>query len=295
MEIPVASNRWIEENRRFFAPPIGNKLMYKGDLSVMFVGGPNGRRDFHIDESAEFFFQITGNMELPIIENERKRIVKIRQGDVFLLPSRVPHSPQRPEQGSVGLVIERARADGIEYDCLRWYTDFDKCEEIEYEAYFACKDLGKDLLPAIQEYKDFKQNDNEYNRPSILPIVENDSVITPEPFNLQAFVEKNKLKLQNGLHVPLFKNHPETEFNVFLSSKQRELVTSLTCEVFVFQVQGTSVFTGGSGKHTLGPSACFVLKQGTKWMAERKHDPNTELIESVTLVMYINPSANKSA
>lgn len=286
MEKPINADAWIADNRSAFSPPIGNKLMYKGDVSVMFVGGPNGRTDFHIDESAEFFYQKTGNMQLPIIEKGKRRLVNIRQGEVFLLPSRIPHSPQRPEHGSVGLVIERARKiiqnDDGEFDCLRWYTDFDVCDEIEFEAYFQCRDLGKDLLPAIQEYRDFKTTRNLFQRPETLPIAEDSETVVPAPFHLETFIEKNKLKLEQGMHVPLFKDHPETEFNIFLSSKQRELVTSILGEVFIYQVRGTAKFTGATGPpHTLNPSACFVLQPGAKWMAERPRDT-----DSVTLVMY---------
>ncbi|EER12710.1 3-hydroxyanthranilate 3,4-dioxygenase, putative [Perkinsus marinus ATCC 50983] len=119
----------------------------------MFVGGPNTRTDFHLDESPEFFWQLKGNMQLPIIERGKKQVVEIKEGEVFLLPSRIPHSPQRPEAGSLGLVIERARVEGKEFDALRWYTDFDKCDEILWEKYFYCDDLGRDLVPVVEEFK----------------------------------------------------------------------------------------------------------------------------------------------
>lgn len=90
---------WYEANKASFAPPVCNKLMHRNQLTAMFVGGPNTRTDFHLDQSSEFFFQLRGNMHLPIIERGSvRRVVHIRQGQVFLLPSRVPHSPQRPEE-----------------------------------------------------------------------------------------------------------------------------------------------------------------------------------------------------
>jgi len=49
-----------------------------------------------------------GNMCLPIVLPGKKlHLVEIKEGEVFLLPSCVPHSPQRPEEGSLGLVCER--------------------------------------------------------------------------------------------------------------------------------------------------------------------------------------------
>ena len=83
---------WRAANASSFAPPICNKLLHKADLSVMCVGGPNTRTDFHLEDGAEFFWQMEGEMELPIVERGRRRLVKIRQGDVFLLPPRVPVS-----------------------------------------------------------------------------------------------------------------------------------------------------------------------------------------------------------
>ncbi len=124
MEHALHVPTWVEENYDSFCPPICNKLMHRNELSIMFVGGPNSRCDFHVDESSEFFYQLHGNMRLPIIlPGNQLRLVNIKEGEVFLLPSRVPHSPQRPEKHSVGLVIERQRDIEKEWDCMRWYHE----------------------------------------------------------------------------------------------------------------------------------------------------------------------------
>ena len=83
---------WRRSNASAFAPPICNKLLHKADLSVMGVGGPNTRTDFHLEAGAEFFWQLEGDMELPIVERGRRRLVRICEGEVFLLPPRVPVS-----------------------------------------------------------------------------------------------------------------------------------------------------------------------------------------------------------
>jgi 3-hydroxyanthranilate 3,4-dioxygenase len=64
---PTDVMQWYEENRESFAPPICNKLLHKEQLSVMFVGGPNTRTDFHIEAGSEFFYMVKGNMELPTV------------------------------------------------------------------------------------------------------------------------------------------------------------------------------------------------------------------------------------
>eukprot|EP00961_Rhodomonas_salina_P231918 3133116-Rhodomonas_salina.2 len=50
MAAPIVVNDWAKENEHCFAPPICNKLMHKSQITVMFVGGPNSRKDFHIEE-----------------------------------------------------------------------------------------------------------------------------------------------------------------------------------------------------------------------------------------------------
>ncbi len=137
MMAPVVVMDWAKEHEQCFAPPICNKLMHKGQISVMFVGGPNSRKDFHVEEGGELFLQLRGAMELPTVQQGARKVVRIPQGHLFVLPRRIPHSPQRPEAGSLGLVIERCREVG-ELDCLRWYTDFERCDEVLYERYFRC-------------------------------------------------------------------------------------------------------------------------------------------------------------
>ncbi|EDM02712.1 3-hydroxyanthranilate 3,4-dioxygenase, isoform CRA_a [Rattus norvegicus] len=106
MERCVRVKSWVEENRASFQPPVCNKLMHQEQLKIMFVGGPNTRKDYHIEEGEEVFYQLEGDMVLRVLEQGEHRDVVIRQGEIFLLPARVPHSPQR-FANTMGLVIER--------------------------------------------------------------------------------------------------------------------------------------------------------------------------------------------
>ena len=91
---PINFKKWIDDNRHLLKPPVGNQVVYKDtDFIVMVVGGPNARKDFHYNEGEEFFYQLEGNMQLPIIEDGKRRVVEIKEGEIFLLPPRVPHSP----------------------------------------------------------------------------------------------------------------------------------------------------------------------------------------------------------
>ncbi|KAJ7416883.1 hypothetical protein BTVI_34404 [Pitangus sulphuratus] len=83
MELLVNVNKWIEENKTAFLPPVCNKLMHRYQLNVMFVGGPNERKDYHIEEGEELFYQVQGDMCLKIIENGKQKNVVIREGEVI--------------------------------------------------------------------------------------------------------------------------------------------------------------------------------------------------------------------
>ena len=95
---------WIDEHRDLLKPPVGNQQIWEdADLMVTVVGGPNRRTDFHDDPVEEFFYQLEGDMVLKVIDDGVHRDVPIRQGEIFLLPAHVRHSPQRPQEGSIGL------------------------------------------------------------------------------------------------------------------------------------------------------------------------------------------------
>ncbi len=146
---PFNLKQWIDEHRQLLKPPVGNMMVWQdADFLVMVVGGPNQRKDFHVEEGEEFFYQVEGDITLRVIEEDQVREISIREGEIFLLPPRVPHSPQRPAN-TVGLVIERRRAAG-ESDHLRWYCD--ECGGLLHDSSFELKDLGSQLKPVIERF-----------------------------------------------------------------------------------------------------------------------------------------------
>lgn len=141
---------WIEENRHLLRPPVGNQMVWQDrEFLVMVVGGPNRRKDFHVEDGEEFFYQVEGDITVRVMEDGQVREIPIKEGEIFLLPARVPHSPQRPEN-TVGLVIERKRRPG-EIDHLRWYCE--SCGELLHDAAFELVDLGRQLKPLILEFE----------------------------------------------------------------------------------------------------------------------------------------------
>lgn len=148
---PFNLNKWIEENRALLKPPVGNKNLYKqaGDFIVMIVGGPNARKDYHYNESEEWFFQVEGSINVRIQEDGKALDIPIKEGEMFLLPAKTPHSPMRSE-GSVGLVIEKVRKGTDDKDGLLWFCD--NCNHKLHETYFSLTNIEKDFIPRFKEF-----------------------------------------------------------------------------------------------------------------------------------------------
>ncbi len=150
MKKPFNLQKWIDDNRHLLKPPVGNQQVYldNEDYIVMVVGGPNSRKDYHYNESEELFYQLEGNIVVKIIEDGKFVDVPIGAGEMFLLPAKVPHSPQRTE-GSIGLVIERYRREGEE-DGFMWYCE--NCGDKLYEERFELTDIVAQLPKVMQTF-----------------------------------------------------------------------------------------------------------------------------------------------
>jgi 3-hydroxyanthranilate 3,4-dioxygenase len=146
---PFNFKKWIDENRHLLKPPVGNIQVWKdAEFIVMVVGGPNSRKDYHYNEGEEFFYQLEGDIVVKIIDEGKPRDIHIKEGDIFLLPPRTPHSPQRGPN-TVGLVIERERAK-TELDGFLWYCE--NCGEKLYEEYEYVTDIVKQLPPIFSRF-----------------------------------------------------------------------------------------------------------------------------------------------
>jgi 3-hydroxyanthranilate 3,4-dioxygenase len=150
IQSPFNFKKWIDENRHLLKPPVGNQQIYKANdtFIVMVVGGPNSRKDYHYNEAEEFFYQVEGDIVLKIIEDGKPRDIEIKEGDIFLLPPRTPHSPQRPAN-TVGLVMEVYRKRG-QKDGFLWFCE--NCGNKLYEEYAEVTDIVKQLPPIMNRF-----------------------------------------------------------------------------------------------------------------------------------------------
>ena len=118
---PINLQRWIADHAERLRPPVGNQQIWAdADFICTVVGGSNQRTDFHDDPHEEYFHQMKGTAHLLLWDRGRYERLTLAEGDIFLLPAHVQHSPQRPAPGSLCTVIERARAPGV-LDAFCWH------------------------------------------------------------------------------------------------------------------------------------------------------------------------------
>lgn len=152
---PLNFKKWIDENRHLLKPPVGNQQIWLDrEFMVTVVGGPNSRSDYHINEGEEFFYQVEGSIQLRVLEDGKPVDIPIHEGEIFLLPSNVPHSPQRGA-GTVGLVIERRRL-AHEMDSFLWICK--GCHAELWKDTLHLTDIVKQLPPVFERYYSNPEN-----------------------------------------------------------------------------------------------------------------------------------------
>ncbi|KRA00754.1 3-hydroxyanthranilate 3,4-dioxygenase [Achromobacter sp. Root565] len=147
---PLNFQRWIQDHAHLLKPPVGNQQIWQdSDFIVTVVGGPNHRTDYHDDPLEEFFYQVRGNAWLSLWIDGKPERVDLKEGDIFLLPPHVRHSPQRPETDSACLVIERQRPQGL-LDGFEWYCPH--CGHLVHRVEVQLKSIVTDLPPLFQAF-----------------------------------------------------------------------------------------------------------------------------------------------
>ena len=236
-----STGRWISDNEKFFLPPVCNKMMHNDQLKVFFVGGPNQRKDFHLEEGEELFYMRRGNMSLPILTEGKFRTVHIREGEVFLLPGRIPHSPQR-EKDTVGLVIERERLLS-ETDGLRYYVG-DTTETL-FERWFYCDDLGSQLKPVIEEFFASEEYKTGAPGPTSInpspPWVPDSQRVVGRPFNLAGWLNEHRTLISTTGSYPLFPPSSYQSDILVLGLGRGSRQVKSPSETFLWQLEGSAV------------------------------------------------------
>lgn len=151
---PFNLSAWIDDHRDQLRPPVANKQVWRdADMIVMMVGGGNERNDFHVDPREEFFHQLKGDMVLWLWPEHGTKPypMPIREGEVYLLPPFVRHSPQRPDPDSIGLVVEYQRPEG-ELDAFEWSCF--ECSSLVHRVEVQVQAIDKDLPPLFAAFNE---------------------------------------------------------------------------------------------------------------------------------------------
>ncbi|EDO48567.1 predicted protein [Nematostella vectensis] len=269
---------WIDENSSLFVPPVCNKLMYgEGQLKIMFVGGPNTRKDYHLEEGEELFFQVKGDMCLKVLEKGKPKDIIIKEGEMFLLPSRFNHSPQRFEN-TVGLVIERERLpeeiDGLRYFCEDGVT-------VLWEKFFHCTDLTQ-IAPVIKEF--FESEEHKTGKPSkesSCSINVDTETELMEPFPLKQWLKDNKDSYRSG-SMAIFE---KGEFKVHAHGSGEQEGHSQG-EMWFWQLEGKATVNVDEITRELNKNDVLMITAGSDFRVKREEG-------SVGLSITVDSLANK--
>ncbi|KAJ8308617.1 hypothetical protein KUTeg_013491 [Tegillarca granosa] len=285
---PIFNNtqKWLEENQKFFLPPVCNKMMHNdGQMKSFYVGGPNQRKDYHIEEGEELFYMLKGDMCLKIVEQGKHRDVPIKEGEIFLLPGKIAHSPQR-QADTIGLVIERERSLD-EKDGLRYYVEEDGKPTLNslYEEWFHCVDLGTQLGPVIKRF--FASEQCKTGKPIPGTIPENPPVIldskrkVEEPFNLHKWLSENKEELHKKGCLNLFGKGYQFQVDVYGQGENTSKCDN--AETFIWQLEGQSKVTVEGKEYNLKKDDNLLVRKGQTYTAVRESG-------SIQLICFQDPT-----
>eukprot|EP00339_Tiarina_fusa_P014637 CAMPEP_0117039228 /NCGR_PEP_ID=MMETSP0472-20121206/27553_1 /TAXON_ID=693140 ORGANISM="Tiarina fusus, Strain LIS" /NCGR_SAMPLE_ID=MMETSP0472 /ASSEMBLY_ACC=CAM_ASM_000603 /LENGTH=218 /DNA_ID=CAMNT_0004749677 /DNA_START=192 /DNA_END=845 /DNA_ORIENTATION=+ len=213
------------------------------------------------------------------MEHGKPKDIPIKEGEIFILPSYVPHSPQRPP-GTIGLVIERERLAN-EMDGLRFYTN-ESNEEVLFEEWFHCTDLGIQLKPVIEKFfgsEAYKTGKPTKDSVQQAPFSVDSEITMDAPQLLSTLLESSDIA--NG-RVALF---DKGEFKVHAVGCCNTEKTSRGIETWLWQQKGNANVKLSDREITLGDGDVFVIPPNTEFSIERGEN-------SVGLEVVMDPSEN---
>jgi 3-hydroxyanthranilate 3,4-dioxygenase len=136
MLIPFLHNfnveEYFRENAKDWGPRPLRVIWESSDYVTLLVRGPTAGKEFHVSRGDEIFYQVRGELQFHYVtpEGERKGM-EVKQGESFLLPATVPHSPRRPNDSSWTMVVERKpKPDDEDY----WIWFCERCNHKLYES-----------------------------------------------------------------------------------------------------------------------------------------------------------------
>ncbi|XP_055353884.1 3-hydroxyanthranilate 3,4-dioxygenase-like [Paramacrobiotus metropolitanus] len=287
---------WLEKSKDQFHPPVCNKLMHgpDGQLFVMYVGGPNQRKDFHMEEGEELFYMVKGDMTLRVLERGTMRDIVIKEGEIFLLPSRIPHSPQRfPD--TVGLVIERQRLP-VEKDCLRYFMDNSVLPL--WERWIQCTNLGTQIAELIKEYfaspehRTGKPTSSEHFTPP--PYIPDSERRLGDPFVLNQWLEENAERIEKQRVVSIFDHDYQSKVVVVGGTDATDFAANQNAERWIWQIRGSANLqydlSANGDEYFLQMNSSFLIKKGQSFVLKPRQEEDER---SYSLVVEMDPKQGR--
>ncbi|XP_065609399.1 3-hydroxyanthranilate 3,4-dioxygenase isoform X2 [Cyrtonyx montezumae] len=220
-------------------------------------------------QQAYLFYQVKGDMCLKIIENRKHKDIVIREGEMFLLPARIPHSPQRYAD-TVGLVIERQRQK-TEMDGLRYYVG--TSTNVLFERWFHCEDLGTQLAPIIQEffnsrqYKTGKPNPDELLKEMPFPL---NCTSVMEPFSFQGWLNDHRGEINQKQSLNVFGDTFETEVVAYGPGTNEK--SKKNSDIWIWQLEGTSTVIMDGKTLTLAAGDSLLVRAQCSYCWKRTEE-----------------------
>ncbi|KAK2157237.1 hypothetical protein LSH36_195g07026 [Paralvinella palmiformis] len=269
---PVLYNvsTWLEQNKQHFLPPVCNKMMHgDGQMKLFFVGGPNQRKDYHVECGEELFYQLKGDMILKVVEKGVPRDVHIKEGEIFLLPCCIQHSPQR-FANTIGLVIERERHLDMEKDGLRYFVEENgkPTDQLLYEKWFYCEDLGTQLAPIINGF--FQSEQHKTGKPipgtiaETIPLTLDMNTELVPPFSLNNWMKTHNAQLDDNGKLALF-DCDKHQFQVYIFGKGENSDKSDVAEAWLWQQIGESAIEVDGNKYVLKRDDSLLIPVGKRF------------------------------
>jgi 3-hydroxyanthranilate 3,4-dioxygenase len=197
-------------------------------------------------------------MVLKVIEHGQHKDICIKEGEMFVLPGFIPHSPQRFEN-TIGLVIERDRLPE-EKDGLMWFKK-DSAERI-YAEYFHCTNLGVQLVPVIDRF----QHSNACKTGEPDPNTKIPPLIQPNP--AQSTDPPIPYASYSSAHPGVTEPFHKGEFKISLvNATDKAIALPERCEpgeIFYYQRSGHSTLHMNGHSVPLAPHAVFLVPHSTK-------------------------------
>ncbi|XP_065565993.1 3-hydroxyanthranilate 3,4-dioxygenase-like [Artemia franciscana] len=208
-----------------------------------------------------------GDMDLYVMEKGIPRKITIKQGEVFVLPARIPMSPQR-YSNTVGLRVERSRTRQ-ELDCIRFYTKDNS--DVLYERWFKFTE-PKDIQPVIDDF--FASEESKIGIPSknsklmVAPYEPNEKLCVGEPFSLEQWLDRNSQRLNNG-KLDLFQGEFKAEVIVYGTGKDE--VVNKERDTFIWAIHGTSFLdVAGEATRILEVNDTGYIRRGRRYKIMRE-------------------------